>query len=404
MTQNKAKKSVAIVGTMDSKGPEHLFLKELIESMGRKTITIDIGTTKDHSIKADFSVSGLIENKKIDRSFMIDSIVEKAKMIVFDLFQKNEIGAVISAGGGTGTFMATSIMKVLPLGVPKLMISTVASRDMSQVIATKDITLMHSVVDFLGVNSISRVILERAAGAVCGMLSYDSKYENHLPRVALTLFGFITDAAENIKSILEENGYEVIPFHANGTGGMAMEEMAGDGFFAGILDLATHELVDDMFGGYCKGIGPQRLLNLDAASIPRLIIPGGLDSAVLEFDRGHIPIEYNERKIFFYDFRSAIRLTDNESRLLAEAISQRLNQSRNPLKILIPLKGWSEADREGDVLFDPESSEAFCETLEKSLNPAIEIIKVQHHINDKAFAIEAAGIMMSMIGNNSVRN
>jgi len=127
--------------------------------------------------------------------------------------------------------MATSIMKVLPLGVPKLMISTVASRDMSQVIATKDITLMHSVVDFLGVNSISRVILERAAGAVCGMLSYDSKYENHLPRVALTLFGFITDAAENIKSILEENGYEVIPFHANGTGGMAMEEMAGDGLF-----------------------------------------------------------------------------------------------------------------------------------------------------------------------------
>jgi len=178
------------------------------------------------------------------------------------------------------------------------------------------------------------------------------------------------------------------------------QEMA---FFEGILDLATHELVDDMFGGYCKGIGPQRLLNLDAASIPRLIIPGGLDSAVLEFDHGHVPIEYKERK-FFYDFRSAIRLTDNESRLLAETISQRLNQSRNPLKILIPLKGWSEADREGDVLFHPESSEAFCETLEKSLNPAIEIIKVQHHINDKAFAIEAAGIMMSMIGNNSIRN
>ncbi|MFO8164558.1 MAG: Tm-1-like ATP-binding domain-containing protein [Desulfatiglandales bacterium] len=404
MTQNQPKKPVAILGTMDSKGPEHLFLKRLIESMGHKTITIDIGTTEVTSLTPDVSISGLIENKKTDRSRMIESIVEKAKGIVLDMFHKGEIGAIISAGGGTGTFMATSIMKVLPLGIPKFMLSTVASRDMSHVIGTKDITVMHSVVDLLGLNSISRLILERAAGAVCGMASYDSNHKNHLPRVALTLFGFITEAAENIKSILESNGYEVIPFHANGTGGMAMEEMAGEAFFEGILDLATHELVDDMFDGYCRGVGPQRLLNTDAANIPRLIIPGGLDSAVLEFDRRNIPVEYKDRKIFFYDFRSAIRLTPYESRLLAETIAQKLNQSKNPSKVLIPLKGWSEGDREGDVLFDPQSSEVFCETLEKSLNPAIEIIKVQHHINDKAFAMEAAGIMMSMIGNNSVLN
>ena len=400
MAQDKAKKSVAIVGTMDSKGPEHLFLKKTIESMGHKTITIDIGTAELTGFKADFSVSGLIGNKKSDRSSIIESIIEKAKEIVLDLFHKGKIGAVISAGGGTGTFMATSIMKVLPLGVPKFMVSTVASRDMSQVIGTKDITIMHSVVDFLGVNSISRIILEKAAGAVCGMSSYGSNNKNSLPRVALTLFGFITEAAENIKSILEQDNFEVIPFHANGTGGMAMEEMAGESFFDGILDLATHELVDDMFGGYCRGVGPRRLFNPDAANIPRLVIPGGLDSAVLEFDHKNIPAEYKDRKIFFYDFRSAIRLTPDESRLLAETVAHKLNNSRNPTKILIPLKGWSEADREGDVLFDPQSSDMFCESLEKSLNLDIEVVKVQYHINDAGFAREAAGIMMNMITDN----
>jgi len=400
LAQDKAKKSVAIVGTMDSKGPEHLFLKKTIESMGHKTITIDIGTAELTGFKADFSVSGLIGNKKSDRSSIIESIIEKAKEIVLDLFHKGKIGAVISAGGGTGTFMATSIMKVLPLGVPKFMVSTVASRDMSQVIGTKDITIMHSVVDFLGVNSISRIILEKAAGAVCGMSSYGSNNKNSLPRVALTLFGFITEAAENIKSILEQDNFEVIPFHANGTGGMAMEEMAGESFFDGILDLATHELVDDMFGGYCRGVGPRRLFNPDAANIPRLVIPGGLDSAVLEFDHKNIPAEYKDRKIFFYDFRSAIRLTPDESRLLAETVAHKLNNSRNPTKILIPLKGWSEADREGDVLFDPQSSDMFCESLEKSLNLDIEVVKVQYHINDAGFAREAAGIMMNMITDN----
>ena len=393
MAQNRAKKTVAIVGTMDSKGSEHLFLKKVIESMGHKTITIDIGTTELIGFRPDFSVSRLIGNKQTDRSGMIESIIEKTKEIVLDLFHKGKIGAVISAGGGTGTFMATSIMKVLPLGIPKFMISTVASRDMSQVIGTKDITVMHSVVDLLGVNSISRIILERAAGAVCGMASYGSKSKNPLPRVALTLFGFITEAAENIKSILEENNFEVIPFHANGTGGMAMEEMAGEAFFDGILDLATHELVDDMFDGYCRGIGHNRLFNTDAANIPRLVIPGGLDSAVLEFDHKNIPVEYKDRKIFFYDFRSAIRLTP-------ETVAHKLNHSQNPTKILIPLKGWSEADREGGVLFDPQSSEAFCESLEKLLNSGIEVVKVQYHINDVEFGREAAGAMMSMIADN----
>jgi len=394
------KKSVAIVGTLDSKSEEHFFLKEVIESKGYSTITIDIGTTGLSKFTPDFSMSKLISTKEMERSYIVEAIIEKAREIVLDLYHKGEIGAIISAGGGTGTFMGTSIMKILPLGVPKFMVSTVAARDMSQTIGTKDITIMHSVVDMLGLNSISRLILTRAAGAVCGMMSVSSNEGKTLPRVALSLFGFITRAAESIKAILEENHFEVIPFHANGTGGMAMEEMIGESFFGGVLDLATHELVDAMFDGYCGGIGPQRLRTPEGVDTPRLVIPGGLDSAVLEFDHKSIPGEFKDRKIFFYDFRSAIRLTADESRSVARTVANKLNQSGNPIKILIPLKGWSEADKEGDVLFDPESSQAFLESLEKSLKSDVIIVKVDYHINDKEFAQEAADIMISMVRGN----
>jgi uncharacterized protein (UPF0261 family) len=391
------KKSVAIVGTLDSKGEEHLFLKEVIESKGYTTVTIDVGTTGLSNFPPEFSVSKLITTEEMERSHMVQAIIEKAREIVLDLYHKGEIGAIISAGGGTGTFMGTSIMKILPLGVPKFMVSTVASRDMSQTIGTKDITIMHSVVDMLGLNSISRVILTRAAGAVCGMMSTSYSGGKTFPRVALSLFGFVTQAAESIKAILEENDFEVIPFHANGTGGMAMEEMIGESFFDGVLDLATHELVDAMFDGYCGAIGPQRLCTPEGVDTPRLVIPGGLDAAVLEFDSKSVPEKYKDRKIFFYDFRSAIRLTADESRSVARTVANKLNQSRNPIKILIPLKGWSEGDREGDVLFDPESSQAFLQTLEKSLESDVIVVKVDYHINDKEFAQEAADIMISMV-------
>ena len=391
------KKSIAIVGTLDSKGAEHLFLKELIESKGYSAITIDVGTTGSSKFPPDHSVCKLIHIKEMERSLMVEAIIRKAREVILDLYHQGKIGAIISVGGGTGTFVATSIMKILPLGVPKFMVSTVASRDMSQTIGTKDITIMHSVVDMLGLNSISRLILARAAGAVCGMMSADSGAERESPRVALSLYGFVTQAAENIKSILEENHFEVIPFHANGTGGMAMEEMMEESCFDGVLDLATHELVDAMFGGYCGGIGPQRLVSPEGVDTPRLVVPGGLDSAVLEFDSHSIPEQYKDRKIFFYDFRSAIRLTADESGSLARILADKLNQSHNPIKILIPLKGWSEADRMGDVLFDSESSRAFCETLEKSLKPDVEVCQVDYHINDKGFAQEAADIMISMM-------
>jgi uncharacterized protein (UPF0261 family) len=256
---------------------------------------------------------------------------------------------------------------------------------------------MHSVVDLLGVNSISGGVLDRAAGAICGMAREQWKPQREKKRIALTMFGFITQAAEAIKGFLEEMGYEVIAFHANGTGGMAMEELAAEGYFDGILDLATHELADELKKGYCAGIGPERLSPPTGLDIPRLVVPGGLDCAVLEFTRENIPNEFRDRKVFFYDFRSAIRLSEKETLYLAGQLAEKLNLSPSNTKVLIPAGGWSEADRIGGPLHDPTISEAFILKLKECLNHSIEVKEVGLHINDPAFARLASKVMDEML-------
>jgi uncharacterized protein (UPF0261 family) len=267
-------------------------------------------------------------------------------------------------------------------------------------VGTKDITMIHSVADLLGVNSISGRILENAAAGICGMVQTDWTPEAGKKRIALPFFGFITQAAEYVKSALEEMGYEVIAFHANGTGGMAMEELAENGYFHGILDLATHELADHLLDGYCGGIGPQRFEPVATNPIPRLVVPGGLDCAVLEFTRHNIPPQYRDRQIFFYDFRSAIRLSVDETTALAGQLADKLNRDATRAKVLIPALGWSVADRRDGPLYAPEISRAFIEHLRSQLDPSIEIRMAEHHINDQAFARVAADMIARMIGEN----
>jgi uncharacterized protein (UPF0261 family) len=390
---------IAVVGTFDSKGEEHLFIKKAIERRGLTVFTINAGTKGPSPFPADLDlyVEVIKGENIVGRDEAIETILTRAREVIEERYEKGEIFGIISAGGGTGTHIGTSIMRVLPLGVPKVMVSTVASRDMAKIVGTRDITMMHSVVDLLGVNSISGGVLDRAAGAVCGMVQNHWKAQSEKKRVALTMFGFITKAAELTKGYLEEMGYEVIAFHANGTGGMAMEELAAEGYFQGILDLATHELADELMGGYCRGIGPQRLEPVKGRDIPRLVVPGGLDCAVLEFTRDTIPEQFRDRKIFFYDFRSAIRLNEKETRILAGQLADKLNANTGNVKALIPYRGWSEADQEGGPLYDPVMRDSFVQTFKQSLNPRIDIKEADLHINDPAFARLAASIMGEML-------
>jgi uncharacterized protein (UPF0261 family) len=213
----------------------------------------------------------------------------------------------------------------------------------------------------------------------------------------MTMFGFITEGAEHAKRALEGLGYEVIAFHANGTGGMAMEELAREGYFDGILDLATHELADELMMGYCRGIGPDRLMPPPDRAVPRLVVPGGLDCAVLEFTRDTVPTELRDRKLFFYDFRSAIRLSRNETGQIARQLVEKLNQAPATTKVLIPAFGWSEADRQDGPLYDPPMGSFFVGMLKQGLDPKIEVLERNFHINDPGFADAAAHLMDEMV-------
>ncbi|UCD82583.1 MAG: Tm-1-like ATP-binding domain-containing protein [Desulfobacterales bacterium] len=393
--------TVIVLGTFDSKAEEHLFLMRKIEQRGFQTLTINVGTKSPSPVKVDLdlfdSVNSYGKTFYEDRDAAIRTMLNEAKILIKLLYQEGKVAGIISAGGGTGTHICTTIMRELPLGVPKVMVSTVASRDMSGTVATKNITMMHSVADLLGINSISGKILDQAAGAVCGMVQSRWQPTKEKKRIALPFFGFITTGAEFTRQALESKGYEVIAFHANGTGGMAMEELAAEGYFDGILDLATHELADQLLDGYCGAIGPRRYEPVPGKSIPRLVVPGGLDCAVLEFTRNSIPDQYRDRKIFFYDFRSAIRLNIDETTYLANQLAEKLNRGAADVKVLIPQRGWSEADRQDGPLYDPDTNNFFTARLKESLDPQIEIHEVDHHINDEAFGLIAAEMMDGMV-------
>jgi uncharacterized protein (UPF0261 family) len=390
-----------VVGTFDSKAEEHIFLRDRIQQRGLSTLTINVGTRVPSPVEVDLDLYKLVIEGNIavseSRDKAIGAMIQEAKARIKHLYDNEEISGMISAGGGTGTHIATRIMHELPLGVPKVMVSTVASRNMAKTVGTKDITMIHSVADLLGVNSVSGRILDKAAAGICGMVQSRWDPQEEKKRIALPFFGFITPGAEATKQALEKLGYEVVAFHANGTGGMAMEELAAEGYFHGILDLATHELADHLLDGYCGDIGPARFEPVPGQSIPRLVVPGGLDCAVLEFTRHAIPEQYKDRKIFFYDFRSAIRLNEDETRTLAAQLTEKLNKDASNIKILIPLRGWSEADRDGGPLYDPPMNMFFTQCLKEKLDHHIQITEVDHHINDQAFAAIAAQLMHQMI-------
>ncbi len=393
--------AIAVIGTFDSKAEEHQFLKDRIETRGLDVLTINIGTKAPAPVAVSLDLfPQVFENPDTDltdRDAAIAAMIDTASEQVLGLYRNGRIQGVISAGGGTGTHLSTSIMRQLPLGVPKVMVSTVASRDMSDIVATKDIVMFHSVADILGVNSILGTILDQAAAAACAMALSQWRPSHTKKRIALPFFGFITESAEHTREALERLGYEVVAFHANGTGGMAMVELAAEGYFDGILDLATHELADDLKDGYCGGIGPERYAPIPGRSIPRLVVPGGLDCAVLEFTRDNIPEAYKDRPIFFYDFRSAIRLDEHETLTIADQLADKLNLAPATVQVLIPTRGWSEADREGGPLFAPEISNLFVNRLKHRLADSIPILELDYHINDKAFADTAASVMHAMV-------
>lgn len=398
---------VVVIGTLDTKGEEVAYLRQRILEYGRSVIVIDVGTLDPATIEADISRVQVAEaagssmnelGQKRDRRLSIETMITGATRIVHKLQSDGKIAGIVSVGGGTGTHIGMGIMRSLPLGVPKLMVSTVASRDMSKLIGTKDITVMHSVADLLGLNAVTRKILANASAAISQMAGEPTKVASDRPIVGLTSFGFITRGAMQAKAALEKLGYEVVPFHANGTGGMALEDLIQQRIIHGVLDLALHEFADSFYGGYCGDIGPSRLESAGKLGLPQVVVPGGLDCIVLEFDSVHsMPPVARGRKIFWYDFRSGVRTNRDDMKRLAKTISDKLNCSKGPVKILVPMRGFSEADQEGAPLFEPETNRFFVDQLRERLSGSIDVLEVDYHINDNEFASLAAETLHSIM-------
>ena len=420
-------KTIVLVSTLDTKGMEAAFLKGLIQERGHRVILLDINTGGDPSVLPDISAKevaaaagGDIEEirKMKDTNKASSIIIEGAIKKIRGLFEKGDLDGIVSFGGASNTTIATAVMKSLPFGIPKVMLSSTAAMPAyaGGYFGTKDISMIHSVVDIAGLNPLVEIALKRAAGAVCGMVEMGEGHQ-FLTRpsqekglIALTEFKFSEECCSHIRRLLQEKGFEVIPFHAQGTGDKAMEELIGDGFFQGVMDIVPAGVGEELLGGN-RTAGPNRLETAGKMGIPQIIAPCGFDmlscGPLERGDRGDplwVSKNIKSRKLFIPDaFRVQARTNPQELREIAREVAKKLNQAKGPIAILIPLKGWSSLDQEGMPLYDPVGDRAFLDELKIHIDPKIPIVELDLHLNNRAFAQEAVNQFLKLLGENKIR-
>jgi uncharacterized protein (UPF0261 family) len=400
-------KGILIIATLDTKGPETQYLKDLIQRSGFKALVMDTGILGAPPFEPDLSrdevaqaagthIEELIRSKNKGRA--IQAMAEGSKKIIQQLYREGRIAGVIGLGGAQGTEIGTSAMRALPLGFPKLMVSTVASgyAQFGTYVGTKDLLMMHSVVDILGLNVFSRMILSNAAGAIMGMVERETKIEKkEKKQIGMTIYGTTTPGCMVAKAYLESKGFEVVAFHPNGTGGRAMEEMVEEGILNGVLDMTTHELTDELVGGLHRA-GPKRLEAAGRKGIPQVVVPGSIDFIVTG-PTGSLSQEYRNRKYIAHNPSiTLVKTSPEEMRAIGKIMASKLNEARGPTIVMIPLKGFSYPNRKGETLYDEEGNQAFIETLKENLKD-IQVIEVDAHINDPEFAKEAAQTMEKLL-------
>lgn len=398
---------VILLGTLDTKGQEFKYIKELIESTGVRTVVIDAGVKGKPYFPPDIANDRVAAAggtplaellRKDDRGLAMEVMTKGAARILAELYEKGEVAGVISLGGSAGTTIGTAAMQALPVGVPKVMVSTMASGDTRPYVGVKDITMMYSVVDISGINSLSRRILANAAFAVAGMARGEAPAGTQdKPLIAATMFGVTTPCVTKAKEYLEAQGYELLVFHATGTGGRAMEGLVEGGFIKGVLDITTTEWADELAGGVLAA-GPHRLEAAGKIGIPQVVSVGALD--MVNFGPPDtIPAKYKDR--LFYQHNPTVtlmRTTAEECRRLGEIIAAKLNAATGPAALFLPLKGVSLIDTAGKPFFGPEEDAALFATLRANIDRAkVELIEMDTDINDEIFALAMAAKMQSLL-------
>jgi uncharacterized protein (UPF0261 family) len=398
--------TIAILGTMDTKGEEHGFVADLIRKRNHKTLVIDVGTLGEPLLEPDITREDVAEEAGIDlaalaarrdRGEAVRAMSQGAPIVLSRLIQEGKIDGVISLGGGGGTAIATAAMRALPVGFPKLMVSTLASGNTAQYVGVKDIVMFPSIVDVSGINRISRQILTRAAGAICGMVEAKPEAGDEKPVIVASMFGNTTDCVQRARQILEEHGYEVLVFHATGTGGRTMESLIEAGLVAGVLDITTTEWADELVGGVLSA-GPTRL---DAAAnhgVPAIVTPGCLDMVNFQGPQT-IPPEFQGRKFYQHNPQVTLMRTNSEECAeLGKILAQKVSASIGPVSVLIPKKGISVISSSGQPFHDPVADRALFEAIRSNLRPDIEVIEMDCVINDPAFAEACAQALLRNMG------
>jgi uncharacterized protein (UPF0261 family) len=408
-----AAKTIAILATIDTKAEEAKFLEQCIAECGLCAIVIDVSTTNAATRQAGIRRVELLRGapkvlvdaaNSRDRGTAVAAMGEMAARSLTALHDSGKIAGVIGIGGSGGTSIACHAMRALPLGVPKVMVSTVASGDVSAFVGGKDIVMVPAIVDLAGLNRISRGVLARAAGAVCGMVKANRlDASGDRPLVVASMFGNTTPCVEAAKRIVEEAGYEVLVFHATGSGGRTMEELIDAGLVAGVLDITTTEWADELCGGVMSA-GPARLEAAARRGVPAVVAPGCLDM-VNFWARDTVPERYRDRNLYQHNPNVTLMRTNvEENKTLAELIAGKLNASRGPVTVLLPRHGLSMIGKPDGPFHCPEADQALFIGLKSSLRAGIEVIDLDANINDAAFAERCATELLKHIQSVSRAN
>jgi uncharacterized protein (UPF0261 family) len=407
--------AIVLVGTLDTKGNEYRFLRDLLHQAGAETLVIDAGVLGPPAFPPDISRETVFEAAGTtyqavaqagDRGQAVTLAAKGVALLVNDLHKQGKVSGVLGLGGSAGTTIATSAMRALPVGIPKLMVSTLASGQVKNYVGVRDICMMYSVVDISGLNRISRQVLSNAVFAMLGMVQGRQRYaasiaQEEKPLVTATMFGVTTPCVERARRIIEEHGYEVLVFHATGVGGQTMESFIADGIVAGVLDITTTELADELVGGILSA-GPDRLTAAGLYGVPQVISVGALD--MVNFGPPDtVPSKFLGRRFYQHNPNvTLMRTTPEENEKLGKEIAFKASAAKGPTAIVLPLRGVSAIDAEGKPFWWPEADRALFESIRHWLAPHVELIELDLHINDPAFADACARKLLELMARKPV--
>ncbi|NQV06360.1 Tm-1-like ATP-binding domain-containing protein [bacterium] len=388
---------VVLIGTLDTKGSEYAFVRGRVEAAGCDVIMVDVGITADPDYPVEISRTEVAAAAgadideiaaKADRGAAVRIMAKGATAIVRRLYDEGRLHGALACGGSGGSSIAGAAMRALPVGVPKLIVSTMAAGDISPFIGTSDIAMVYSVVDIAGVNRVSAQILGNAATAMAAMATaaeHPADDVDMRPMVGATMYGTTTACVNRARAYLEDQGYEVLVFHATGPGGLAMEALVDSGHITAVLDVTTAEITCEVAGGTFTS-GPDRLEAAGVLGIPQVVTFGGTDMIAFS-PPSEVPASWSERNLYSHNPSVTLaRTSADEAARIGSMIAGKLNAATGPVSVFIPLGGTSSYDLPGAIFHDPAADAAMFAAVREVLDPSIELIEMDTDVNDPAFA------------------